>query len=165
MNIPGLTTAHIAAEPIAARRMVAHGAEPGSVVTATTTTALILGVTTAISCDAGDHVDVIRGQLALVTYGATVKAGYPLPLPHVPLILKGWARAIVRYRLHAHRISDEKSDPIVRDYRDALNLLGLVAVGKFSLGLGDPLPPAGGKPAVTGPGRTFSMDSLQDYGK
>lgn len=98
MNIPGLTTAHIAAEPIAARRMVMHGAEPGSVVTATNTTGprvipltgqkaeiaaanaspLIIGVTTAVSCDAGDHVDVIRGQLALVTYGGTIKAGQPL---------------------------------------------------------------------------------------
>lgn len=78
MNIPGLTTAHIAAEAIAARRMVTHGTTPGSVVTATGANLLIIGVTTAIGCDAGDHVDVIRGQLALVTYGGTVKAGQPL---------------------------------------------------------------------------------------
>lgn len=112
MNIPGLTTAHIALEAIPARRMVMHGAVPGSVVTATNTTGprvvkpgalvdpstqrvvtlpgqeaeiaaanaspLIIGVTTAVSCDAGDHVDVIRGQLALVTYGGTIKAGQPL---------------------------------------------------------------------------------------
>ncbi|HAT1683660.1 TPA: DUF1320 domain-containing protein [Klebsiella oxytoca] len=91
--------------------------------------------------------------------------GYALPLKAIPPILKGWARAIVRYKLHAHRLSDEKTDPVVRDYRDALLLLGQVATGKFSLGLGDTLPPAGGKPAVTGPGRTFSMDSLRDYGK
>lgn len=93
------------------------------------------------------------------------QGGYALPLPRIPLILKGWARAIVRYRLHAYRISDEKSDPIVRDYRDALKLLELTATGKFSLGIGDTRPVAGGRPAVTGPGRTFSMDSLQDYGK
>lgn len=78
MNIPGLTTAHIAEEAIAARRMVTHGKEPGSVVTATNTGTVIIGVTTAIGCDAGDHVDVIRGQLALVTYGGAVKAGQPL---------------------------------------------------------------------------------------
>lgn len=108
--------------------------------------------------------DVMAEAQGLIE-GYLRQRGYPLPLVHVPLILKGWARAIVRYRLHAHRISGEQSDPIVRDYRDALNLLGLVSTGKFSLGLGDPLPPAGGKPAVTGPGRTFSMDSLRDYGK
>lgn len=78
MNIPGLTTAHIAPEAIPARRMVTHGAEPGGVAMAKGGTMLIIGVTTAIGCDAGDHVDVIRGQLALVTYGGTVKAGQPL---------------------------------------------------------------------------------------
>ncbi|EDZ8928004.1 hypothetical protein FWN46_08195 [Salmonella enterica] len=82
MNIPGLTTAHIAGAAIAARRMVTRDAqpetEPESVVTATNGKSLIIGVTTAISSDAGDHVDVIRGQLALVIFGGTVKAGQPL---------------------------------------------------------------------------------------
>lgn len=100
-----------------------------------------------------------------LTDGYLRQRGYPLPLATVPPILSGWVRDIARYRLHAHRLSDEKNDPIVRDYRDALLLLGQVATGKFSLGLGDSLPPAGGNPSVSGPGRTFSMDSLQDYGK
>ncbi|EAP1704776.1 hypothetical protein D6O16_07190 [Salmonella enterica] len=82
MNIPGLTTAHIAGAAIAARRMVTRDAqpetEPESVVTATNGKSLIIGVTTAISSDAGDHVDVIRGQLAPVIFGGTVKAGQPL---------------------------------------------------------------------------------------
>ncbi|EBW7149673.1 hypothetical protein DQC40_11670 [Salmonella enterica subsp. enterica serovar Coeln] len=82
MNIPGLTTAHVAGTAIAARRMVTRDTqpetEPESVVTATSGKSLIIGVTTAISSDAGDHVDVIRGQLALVTFGGTVKSGQPL---------------------------------------------------------------------------------------
>lgn len=64
---------------------------------------------------------------------------YPLPLSVVPEIVTSWARAITRYKLHANRISDEKSDPILRDYRDALKLLALTAEGSFSLGVSDPV--------------------------
>ncbi|EHN5173262.1 DUF2190 family protein [Salmonella enterica] len=78
MNIPGLTTAHVAGAAITARRMVTYGTEPGSVVTATGGHSLIIGVTTALDSDEGDHTDVIRGQLARVTCGGTVKAGQPL---------------------------------------------------------------------------------------
>lgn len=63
---------------------------------------------------------------------------YTLPLPMVPTILATWARAIVRYKLHPHRIGEERTDPVTRDYRDALRFLALVAEGKFSLGLEDP---------------------------
>ncbi len=109
----------------------------------------------------GDAVEETQGLID----GYLRKRGYKLPLANVPSILTGWARAITRYKLHSHRVSDEKTDPIVRDYRDALKLLEQVAAGKFSLGLGDSLPAAGGPPQITGPGRTFSMDSLRDYGK
>lgn len=109
----------------------------------------------------GDAVEETQGLVD----GYLLKRGYTLPLAKVPLILTGWARAITRYKLHSHRISDEKTDPIVRDYRDALKLLEQVAAGKFSLGLGDSLPAYAGTPQITGPGRTFSMDSLRDYGK
>lgn len=109
----------------------------------------------------GDAVEETQGLVD----GYLLKRGYKLPLANVPLILAGWARAITRYKLHAHRISDEKTDPIVRDYRDALKLLEQVAAGKFSLGLGDVLPASGGTPQLSGPGRTFSMDTLRDYGK
>ncbi len=63
---------------------------------------------------------------------------YSLPLASVPGLVVAWARAITRYLLHKDRITDERSDPIARDYRDALKLLGLVADGKFSLGAEDP---------------------------
>lgn len=63
---------------------------------------------------------------------------YALPLASVPLVLSTWARAIARYKLHPYREGEERSDPIVRDYRDALKFLQLVADGKFSLGVEDP---------------------------
>ena len=63
---------------------------------------------------------------------------YALPLSKVPGILGTWARAIARYRLHGERISGEPTDPVVRDYRDALRFLQQIAEGKFSLGADDP---------------------------
>lgn len=63
---------------------------------------------------------------------------YTLPLPRPPGILVTWARAIVRYKLHPDRIAGEGTDPVVRDYKDAIRFLELVASGKFSLGIDDP---------------------------
>lgn len=63
---------------------------------------------------------------------------YTLPLPKSPGILVTWARAIVRYKLHPDRITGEGTDPVVRDYKDAIRFLELVASGKFSLGIDDP---------------------------
>src|SRR5699024_2937530 len=59
---------------------------------------------------------------------------YSLPLAKVPGVLVVWARAITRYSLHKDHKALENDDPIVRDYRDALKALGLVADGKLSLG-------------------------------
>ena len=64
---------------------------------------------------------------------------YTLPLANTPGVLVAWARAITRYKLHGNRRSTEDSDPIVRDYRDALKGLAQVADGKFSLGVQDPV--------------------------
>ena len=47
-----------------------------------------------------------------------------------------------RYLLNKDRMTDESKDPVARDYRDALKLLGLLAAGKFSLGADDPAAPA-----------------------
>ena len=63
---------------------------------------------------------------------------YTLPLVKTPGILITWARAIVRYKLHDDRQTDDRSDPVVRDYRDAMKLLEQIAQGKFSLGVEDP---------------------------
>lgn len=63
---------------------------------------------------------------------------YTLPLPNPPAILVTWSRAIVRYKLHNDRITDDRTDPVARDYRDAMKFLQLIAEGKFSLGIEDP---------------------------
>lgn len=76
---------------------------------------------------------------AAATIDGYLATRYALPLNPVPAIVTGWARAITRYKLHGHRISEEKSDPIVRDYKDALRFLELTAAGKFSLGADDPV--------------------------
>lgn len=88
--------------------------------------------------------------------------GYPLPLIKLPRILTAWARAITRYYLHQHLIADEKS-PIVRDYKDAMRLLQLVADGKFSLGLDDDLSERSGQAQAVHPPRLFTHETLRDY--
>lgn len=80
--------------------------------------------------------DAVAEADALID-GFLAKRGYALPLAPVPGIVGAWSRAIARYLLHKGRISLESSDPIVRDYRDALRLLQQTADGKFSLGAGD----------------------------
>jgi phage gp36-like protein len=92
------------------------------------------------------------------------RRGYTLPLASRFGIVTGWARAIARYLLHKDRLSAEGTDPIVRDYRDALKFLQLVADGKFSLGQDDPVAPAGGgSPEVVAAPRIFSRDTLKDF--
>ncbi|MDH0494250.1 gp436 family protein [Comamonas aquatica] len=80
--------------------------------------------------------DAVTEADALVD-GHLAKRGYALPLAPVPKLVTGWSRAITRYLLHKSRVSMESTDPIVRDYRDALKLLQLTAEGKFSLGADD----------------------------
>lgn len=77
----------------------------------------------------GDATAIIDGYLA---------RRYELPLGRLPTILVAWARSIVRYKLHDDRQTGEGTDPVVRDYRDAIKFLEQVAAGKFSLGLDDP---------------------------
>lgn len=96
--------------------------------------------------------------------GFLARRGYELPLATRYGVVTGWARAIARYQLHKDRLSSEKDDPIVRDYRDAVKFLQLVAEGKFSLGAEDPLtPPDGGAPEFSKPPRVFSDATLKDF--
>jgi phage gp36-like protein len=96
--------------------------------------------------------------------GFLARRGYPLPLTRRYGIVTRWARAIIRYSLHQERLTGEQNDPIVRDYRDALKFLQLVADGKFSLGQEDPLtPPSSGAPEFSKPPRVFSGDTLKDF--
>ena len=81
--------------------------------------------------DAGSMID---GYLA--------KRGYAVPMDLTAAstrkLIAGWSRAIARYLLQKDGISDEKTSPIARDYRDAQRLLQATAEGKFSLGADDP---------------------------
>ncbi|MFC0956139.1 gp436 family protein [Pasteurella multocida] len=106
--------------------------------------------------------EVIVDSSALID-GYLRQRGYKLPFKQVPRILTTWARAIVRYSLHQHLPSEEKNSPIVRDYRDALKLLQLVAEGKFSLGLEDTLAESSGEPKFIKRERVFTAETLKDY--
>lgn len=94
-----------------------------------------------------DQVAIANDALARIVEAITEADGiidgflakrYPLPLSVIPGLVTAWSRSITRYLLHKDRLSGESDDPIVRDYRDALKLLALVAAGKFSLGADDP---------------------------
>lgn len=91
---------------------------------------------------------------------------YTVPLDPVPGIVGVWGRWIARYLLHKDRVNTkEETDPVVRDYKEAIRFLEWTRDGKFSLGAGDPLPPpSGGAPAVCAPEREFTMDTLKDFG-
>lgn len=86
--------------------------------------------------------DAVAEASALID-GYLVQRGYALPLQLPPTstgksVLTSWARSIARYLLNQDRVTDESKDPIARDYREALKMLGLLAQGKFSLGAADP---------------------------
>ena len=85
--------------------------------------------------------DAVTEADALID-GYLAKRGYALPLDLAAAstrkLIAGWSRAITRYLLQKDSISEEKTSPIARDYRDALRLLQLTAEGKFSLGADDP---------------------------
>lgn len=87
---------------------------------------------------------------------------YKLPLAGIPGILITWARAITRYKLHGDRITDPNTDPIARDYRDAIKTLQQVSEGKFSLGVEDPSAQGSGPGEVQiSPGhKVFGRDYL-----
>ncbi|MEP7043336.1 MAG: DUF1320 domain-containing protein [Dokdonella sp.] len=99
-----------------------------------------------------------------VINGFLAQRGYALPLDPVPGIVATWSRSIARYALHKYRIGDERTDPIARDYRDALSFLQQVVAGKFSLGIGDTQPNTGlGGVSVSTGRREFDDCSLNDF--
>jgi phage gp36-like protein len=94
-----------------------------------------------------DEIAVADAALARITNAIAEASGlidgflarrYTLPLTSTPLILTAQARAIVRYKLNPTLLTDEKTNPIARDYRDALKLLEQIADGDFSIGVDDP---------------------------
>lgn len=104
------------------------------------------------------------GEADSVIDGYLVKRGYPLPLWPVPALVSGWSRAIARYLLHKDRISDDRTDPIARDYRDALKFLAATAEGKFSLGAADPVAAASGTDVrFEGDAPVFGRNELKGF--
>ncbi len=91
---------------------------------------------------------------------------YAVPLSPVPDILATWTQWIARYLLHKDRVNtEERTDPVVRDYKEALKFLELVRDGKLSLGANDPLPPpSSGGVEFEAPVREFTMDTMRDFG-
>lgn len=113
--------------------------------------------------------DAIGAAGALID-GYLMQRGYALPLQLPPTstgksVLAVWAGSIARYLLNQGRALDAK-DPIVRDYQDALKMLGLLAQGKYSLGAGDPEAAAGaGSTDVrfAGDAPTFGRSQLKAF--
>ena len=116
-------------------------------------------------------VDAVNEAGAVID-GYLAQRGYTLPL-ELPVtstgksVLTSWARSIARYMLHKSRISDESKDPIARDYRDALKMLGLLAIGKYSLGANDPASSsaagAGTDVRFAGAPTVFGRDQLKAF--
>lgn len=75
IRIPGLITAHVAEAAITAYSIVKHGTDDGEVLLADDDDELLIGVSSEIASEIGEHTDVIRGGLAPVIYGGTVAAG------------------------------------------------------------------------------------------
>ena len=96
------------------------------------------GADLAAADDALRRIDEAVAEADAQIDGYLAKRGYALPLDIAAdssrKLLAGWSRAITRYLLQKDSISDEKTSPIARDYRDALRMLQLTAEGKFSLG-------------------------------
>ncbi|EPL63726.1 bacteriophage protein [Stutzerimonas stutzeri B1SMN1] len=93
----------------------------------------------AVADDALQRVQDAVTEAESLIDGYLAKRSYPLPLSPVPKLVTGWVRDIARYLLHKDRGGKEDSDPIVRNYKDALKFLGLIAKGEFSLGAEDPI--------------------------
>lgn len=70
-----LVVAYAAEGAILGYRIVAHGEESGGVKQATAATDKLLGVTTRMPKDPGEHTDVVRSGLTPVVYGDTLKRG------------------------------------------------------------------------------------------
>jgi len=128
-----------------------------------------------------DPEDVAAAQAALTVIERALKSAdalidgylrmrkpvaYRVPLAPVPEVVAVWAQWIARYLLHKERFgTEERTDPVVRDYKEAIRLLQEVRDGKFSLGEDDPLPPSsGGAPQFCGPERVFTASTLRDFG-
>lgn len=107
-------------------------------------------------------VDAITDADGLID-GYLVQRAYTVPLDPPPRMVTNWSRDIARYFLHKDRLSAESTDPILRNYKDALKSLQQVVDGKLSLGVEDSqTSPGAGMPDYSCGATTF-RDALKDY--
>ena len=153
--MPYITTAELAERPGARELALAASSDTAPVVAYALMDATLRGADRSAwtpeqvaAADAAlQRVQDAVAEAGAVIDGYLAQRGYALPL-EMPAtstgksVLTAWARSITRYLLNKSRISDEGKDPVARDYRDALKMLGLLAQGKYSLGAGDPASPA-----------------------
>lgn len=93
----------------------------------------------AAADDALNRIVAAMDNAESIIDGFLVKRGYSTPLQDVPDLVMGWTRDIGRYLLHKNRISGDSTDPIVRNYKDAMKFLRMIVDGSFSLGATDPV--------------------------
>jgi phage gp36-like protein len=88
-------------------------------------------------------------------------ARYTLPLASVPVMVKGWAADITRFRLWDEHAPEE----VRRRYEDALAQLKLLATGTISLPPGSDGTPQASGVAFGGfsAGRVFTTDTLRNF--
>jgi len=100
---PGLIKTYTAEGAVTARRIVTFGTADGLVAQAVNGAAALAGVAERLDVIAGGRIDVVKSDLAEVTYGGTVTAGDPLtadaqgravkaaPAAGVNVHIVGWA--------------------------------------------------------------------------
>lgn len=115
----------------------------------------------AVADEAISRINDAITNAASIIDGYLGQRGY-LPLAQDYPIVTHWCRSITRYLLNQSRQSMESTDPVVRDYRDAIKLLEACAAGRFSLGADDALAGQTGEPAFRR-GRTKLRDALRDF--
>ena len=153
--MPYITTAELAERPGARELALAASSDTAPVVAYALMDATLRGADRSAwtpeqvaAADAAlQRVQDAVAEAGAVIDGYLAQRGYALPLSLPPTstgksLLTAWARSIARYLLNGQRITDESKDPVARDYRDALKMLGQLAAGKLSLGGTDPAAPA-----------------------
>lgn len=75
IRIPGLITPHVAEAAIGEYLILKNGTADGNILVADDPDELLIGISTEIPSELGEHTDAIRGGIAPVIYGGTVAAG------------------------------------------------------------------------------------------
>lgn len=115
-----------------------------------------------------DAIDPVPVAKALADTDAVIdmylQSRYALPLPSVPVVLRGIATDIALHKLYGSRVTDAIKDA----YKMAIKQLEMIGSGKISLGLNllnQPTATSGGGASFAAADRVFTADSLADYAR